>query len=517
MFLPLEESKSAAWAHVLASRRHLVKITALLIATIFALSLWMFSSDLSYTYQRITAPKFKPETSSSSNATTSTYTYDAETPQFTGPTSQVADFWSRLSNELYKAQPKGDEIVSPRSLDPEQFSPHGSKAQIDIDVLKLPDEQFESLKQTHHDYVQSLRYLAPDLPFVRDTRGVVITASGANFGIAATAVLMLRHVGSKLPIELFLDSASEYEHKLCNTSLSSLDVQCLNMDDFLHVPKSANYSTPHFKKFEFKAFALIFSSFQNILFLDSDAFPIRKPDYLFDVEPYKSHGLVTWPDFWLPTISPLFYEIAEAQMPNRTMKSRASESGIMLYDKARHADSLLLAAYYNFYGKYYYQLHSQGAWGSGDKETFTQGAVVLGNPFWQVKRNAVMLTPGEIHYGSGIWQADPELDWKSNQKKNGKREIPITTTMFAHLNRVKFDTRRLNSLLDELTSETKEGEKEEWSRIWGPDYNSVVKKAGYDLEKVIWEEAIKATCEHSLLDECERIRNYYDTVFGQDA
>ncbi|RSL74838.1 hypothetical protein CEP52_017896, partial [Fusarium oligoseptatum] len=113
--------------------------------------------------------------------------------------------------------------------------------------------------------------------------------------------------------------------------------------------------------------------------------------------------------------------------------------------------------------------------------------------------------------------ADPELDWKSNQKKTGKREIPITTTMFAHLNRVKFDTRKLNSLLDELTSETKEGGKKEWSRIWGPDYKSVVKKAGYDLEKVIWEEAIKVTCEHSLLDECERIRNYYDTVFGQDA
>lgn len=88
--------------------------------------------------------------------------------------------------------------------------------------------------------------------------------------------------------------------------------------------------------------------------------------------------------------------------------------------------------------------------------------------------------------------------------------------MFAYLNRVKFDTRRLNSLLDELISETKEEEKE-WSRIWGLDYSSVVKKAGYDLEKVIWEEAIKATCEYSLLDECERIWNYYDTVFGQDA
>lgn len=514
MFVPREDSKSVVWAYMMVSRRHLLKITTLLIATIFILSLSMFSSDLAYTYQIMAAARFNSgETASSRH--TSASAYDAKPPHYTGPTPEVVAFWNRLANELSKAEPKGERVAATR-LDLDQFSPHGSKAQIDIDVLRLPPKQLESLRNTHHDFVQRLRHLAPDLPFVPNTRGVVMTASGAKLGIASTALLMLRRAGSKLPVQLFLNSASEYERNLCKSSLGPLNVQCLNMDDFLQVPKSASYSKPNFNRFEFKAFALIFSSFQNILFLDADCFPIRNPDHILDVEPFKSHGMVTWPDFWLPTISPLFYDIAEVQMPNRTMSSRASESGMMLFDKKRHADTLLLAGYYNFYGKYYYQLHSQGAWGAGDKETFTQGAVVLGNPFYQVKTSAVVFTVGKIHYGSGIWQADPEMDWKSYTGKAEKRESPpVMPTLFAHLNGVKFDTRQLSKWMDELVSKKEDGKKEESSRIMGSDYQRIVKMAGYDLEKAIWEEAIKANCDHALLQECERFQKYYEAVFGK--
>ncbi|KAH7161825.1 mannosyltransferase putative-domain-containing protein [Dactylonectria macrodidyma] len=335
---------------------------------------------------------------------------------------------------------------------------------------------------------------------------------------------MLRHIGSKLPVELFLDSTNERDRRLCDQSLGELQVTCLNIDDYLHLPESLNLKTPKLERYQFKPFSLLFSSFQDVLFLDADAFPIRRPDYIFDVEPYKSRGLVTWPDFWLPTISPLFYDIAGAPRPNVTMKSRASESGVMLYDKSKHADSLLLAVYYNFYGpKYYYQLHSQGAWGSGDKETFLQSALVLGNPAWQVKTPSQMLTSEGINYGSGIWQADPELDMirylesekaetedsKDGDEKRDADEVK-TSTMFVHLNRVKIDARRLNLLMGDLFTKEEDGE---LSRLWGPDSDSVVEVAGYDLEKVIWEEIIKATCERSLLEDCDRIREYYSRVF----
>ncbi|KAK2122972.1 mannosyltransferase putative-domain-containing protein [Fusarium oxysporum II5] len=298
------------------------------------------------------------------------------------------------------------------------------------------------------------------------------------------------------------------------------------MDDFLKLPDTTSIKQPTIEKYQYKPLSIIFSSFQDILFLDSDAFPIRNPDHLLTVEPYKSRGLVTWPDFWLPTISPLFYKIAGAKMPNVTIDSRSSESGVMLYNKARHADSLLLAAYYNFYGpRFYYQLHSQGAWGSGDKETFMQSALVLGNPYWQVTKPAKLITDEKINWGSGIWQADPEQDWKLQTQKGRNQttvstrkqklritedEVNITSTMFAHLNRVKFDTRHPSQVLEDLVPERPDGT---LSRLWGDDVDKIKDVAGYDLEKAIWEEAIKANCDRELMEECDRIRKYYEATF----
>ncbi|KAM5366202.1 hypothetical protein ACJZ2D_010630 [Fusarium nematophilum] len=538
-------SQSSRWAHLLVSRQPPIKILGLFVAFICVLSLYVFSSDLSFPYQSIATTTLAPEephatspsitsegtttaitTTKTAKTKTTSASLDAAKPQVTGADSDIVDFWGQLANELFKAEPTGDQISAPSSLPRDKFDPHGATPQTDTDVMDLPKDEFESLKQNHQDYVENIRHLATQLPFTPSTRGVVMTSRGSNLGIAVTAILMLRHIGSELPVQLFLDPANDHEHELCKSSLAALQVECLNMDDLLQLPQPWNWTTPTLEKFQFKVFSIILSKFQDVLFLDADAFPIRKPDHLFDVEPYKSHGLVTWPDFWLPTISPLFYEIAGAEKPNVTIESRCSESGIMLYNKARHADSLLLAAYYNFYGpKFYYALQSQGAWGSGDKETFMQSALVLGNPFWQVKKPPEMITTERINYGSGIWQADPEQDWKRQQKQSDSDDtaspkrrnerareegVNITSTMFAHLNRVKIDTRRLSQLVEDLVSEKKGGE---LSRIWGPDVESVTEAAGYDLEKVIWEEIIKANCDRSLLEECERIRDYYDTVF----
>jgi alpha 1,2-mannosyltransferase len=512
---------TSAWPPFSLSHRRLFRLLGFILTAIFLLTVWQFPSDLSNTYRQVSIDTSDPVTvhEGSENSTSVPSKSPTSTAQLSGPSLETTTFWRDLSDALYRTEPKGNTIKAPESLSKDDFNPHGAGPKLDLDVLKVPEEQIVSLKQTHKDYVQKIQGLAPRLPFEPDTRGVVITSKGDLFGIAVTAILMLRRVGSKLPIQLFLDPTDDQQQKMCTESLGPLQVQCLNINDFLQLPNNSDWRTPQLERFQFKVFSIIFSTFQDVLFLDADAFPIRDPDHLFDVEPYKSHGLVTWPDFWVPTISPLFYDIAGAKMPNVTISSRASESGIMLYNKAKHADSLLLAAYYNFHGKYYYQLQSQGAWGSGDKETFMQSALVLGKPHWQVKTYAEFVTADEIHDGSAIWQADPEQDWKTHHKspeaKNEERsqgeEFPTTNTMFAHLNRVKIDTRHLGKLVtDDLLK--KDGKP---CRIWGPDVDPIIKVAGYDLEKVIWDEVVNATCGHSLLEECEKVRNYHDEVFGK--
>lgn len=52
------------------------------------------------------------------------------------------------------------------------------------------------------------------------------------------------------------------------------------------------------KNFHLKAAAMIASSFSEVLYLDSDNFPLRDPEYLFDAPPYREGGSVLfWPDY----------------------------------------------------------------------------------------------------------------------------------------------------------------------------------------------------------------------------
>lgn len=64
------------------------------------------------------------------------------------------------------------------------------------------------------------------------------------------------------------------------------------------------------KNFQIKADAIVQSSFEEVLYLDSDNIPLRDPAYLFDSALYKGPGqpqIVFWPDlnkdhrkrFWL--------------------------------------------------------------------------------------------------------------------------------------------------------------------------------------------------------------------------
>jgi alpha 1,2-mannosyltransferase len=517
-------SKGATLINFVTTRQRYVKIIIIFISFICLLTLWEFWSDLSFAYKRVTssslAEQSAAELNPSSNATL------ANSPQYE-PTSQTSEFWEQLLEEFYAAEPHGHKIAPPRKLSRDKFDPHADNPQLHTDWLEVAEEEIESLKENHETFVQSLRHLAPKLPFKRNTKGIVITSQGSKFGVAATVVVMLRNVGSRLPVQLFLDSASEEEYQKCRDTLAGMQVECLNMDEFLQLPPNSTVmKKPHIEAYQYKPLSIIFSSFQDVLFLDADAFPIRNPDHLLATEPYKTHGLVTWPDFWLPTISPLFYKIAGATMPNVTIESRSSESGVMLYNKARHSDSLLLAAYYNFYGrKFYYQLHSQGAWGSGDKETFMQSALVLGNPYWQVTTPPKEITDGSINWGSGIWQADPEQDWKLQRQRSqnmttisarrqkprqGDKEVNITSAMFAHLNRVKFDITHPMKILEDLAPESPDGRLQ---RLWGNDVEKITDVAGYDLERVIWEETIKMNCDRMLMDECKRIRKYYEATF----
>ena len=54
----------------------------------------------------------------------------------------------------------------------------------------------------------------------------------------------------------------------------------------------------------YKIFALVFSSFEEVLLLDSDVVTVKRPDFLFEERDYLAHGSIFWVDFWNSSSAP---------------------------------------------------------------------------------------------------------------------------------------------------------------------------------------------------------------------
>lgn len=83
-----------------------------------------------------------------------------------------------------------------------------------------------------------------------------------------------------------------------------------------------------------KAFAIIHSSFAEILCLDSDNIPLRDPSSLFEIASYQQRGNVFWSDPNINGLDPTFYEMFDLQPPWAEDASfLAAESGQILLNR----------------------------------------------------------------------------------------------------------------------------------------------------------------------------------------
>jgi len=402
-----------------------------------------------------------------------------------------------------------------------------------LNVTTISENDFRAMKDSHECMKVGAKVLAPRLPYVPNSRGIVMTAGGWYFGVAITSVRMLRRTGSTLPVEVFLDTWADYDIKTCEEILPSLNAKCLVLSDIFGT--TSNFGSLF--SYQYKVFALLFSSFEQVLFLDADAFPAHNPDTVLDLEPYTSTGLVTYPDFWVSTTSSLFYAIAAVPIPPLSLR-RSSESGVMLYSKRIHSQALLLAAYYNYYGpNFYYPLLSQGALGEGDKETFLHAALALGEPFYDV-RTPVTVMGSFINgtwYSAGMKQGDPVEDlalqktrrksvaekakvegggWISKEKhgeeeKGEEEKEEFAKALFIHNNIVKLDVKHLFDHPERWRNETGHP-----IRLWG-DMDNLVHEFGYDMEHVLWEELVVAACQLEP-EQCKKALSHVGALFPEE-
>lgn len=288
-----------------------------------------------------------------------------------------------------------------------------------------------------------------------NTNGIVFVGGGRFSWLTYLSLLSLRATGSEVPVEVMMPTYNDYENELefCSVILPKLNAACVVVPNSLGSAVMLSW-TKKFKSYQFKSLALMTSSFQNILLLDSDNILIQNPDSIFESDLFKEYGMIMWPDYLRRTTSPVFYDVAGVKINERKRvrssrfslnvdKSEANlddnemhavpyhdlegavpdlstESGQLFINKATHGKTLLLSLYYNIYGPdQFYKLLSLGAPGEGDKDTFATAATVLNQKFYQIKSH--IKTIGYFEDGNfqgvAMGQKNPVKDYELFKNK----------------------------------------------------------------------------------------------------
>ncbi|RDW87751.1 putative alpha mannosyltransferase protein [Coleophoma crateriformis] len=409
--------------------------------------------------------------------------------------NSTAEFWEYLAPLLAAAGPRCEK---PTLADKAQARIREGPHPVDLrNLIEMDKDDVEHMRRSHAWYVQQISQQTPPLFYREGTRGIVTSAGASYFPPLLVSLQFLRRTGSQLPVEVFLTSEDEYEPLMCEAILPSLNARCivlsLKLDEYILPFK--------FTKYQLKIFAMLFSSFEELLFLDADNFPVENPDEIFVEEPYISQHMVLWPDYWNPTVSPYLNTVIGLDKDVLTNRPTI-EAGQILVSKPHHAKTLLLAAYYNAYGDFYYHLMTQGGPGEGDKETFATAALALGIPFYDIKQMARPL--GDRSDGGAVVQTHPLSDFNRTQDGDPR-------PLFIHASWPP----KLNALHNYQNR-----------RQWGSEENSRALFNGQDMEEIAWGYMVDMACndkvqflewgnkfEHGI---CDRTKKSYSDMFKKE-
>jgi len=294
------------------------------------------------------------QTSQSSHGVSPTAT---ATPLVSPSTRKVV--WEDLKAALRECKPENPHVTFESRVDATNID---DKTDPPIpDYVQMSEKDIAQMKAAHTKFVKMIKSNAVSLDYQTGAKGVVTTAADDKLGSVVVALRMLRRTGCELPVEVYVEADDVVFSPMCATVLADLNATCIAMNSILGTDR-ADFEDNRYLN---KVLALLFSSFDDNLFIDADNLPIVDPTPFLTSEPYSSNGIVAWPDFWYSTISAKHNIVTSTKLP--PIKETV-ESGQLLLSKSRHAHTLLLAFYYNFYGpNYYYPLETQGAAGAGDK------------------------------------------------------------------------------------------------------------------------------------------------------
>jgi hypothetical protein len=273
-------------------------------------------------------------------------------------------------------------------------------------------------------YIAAKRFMASMSHYLAGRfrgRGVVICAGGRRyFPCAWVCINMLRHVGLRLPIEMWALNSGEIDSKM-RELLKPLEVRCI---DASRVRK--RHPARILDGWELKPYAIIHSRFREVLFMDADNVAIKDPAVLFESPEYRKHGAVFWPAYRpFPPDNPI-WKICHVKY----REEPDFETGQILIDKSRCWKALQLTMHLNENSDFYYE------YTQGDKETFHMAWRMLGQDYVMIPTAVEKIESTACQHdfqGDRMFQHRYQAKWKLDEANPVENRFLLEDICFRYL------------------------------------------------------------------------------------
>jgi FkbM family methyltransferase len=228
----------------------------------------------------------------------------------------------------------------------------------------------------------------PSFPRPLEGRGIIVIGGGKYFPSAYVTIRVLRHVGTRLPIQLWhlAGELTDPQRRL----MSDLGVECIDADAHRETHPFRFIDGHWWKGWQLKPYALLHCPFTEVLLLDADCYPVRDPEAIFDWSDYRESGAVFWPDIESSMVLLTAESVAVFGVP--PFADRPTESGQLLVNRERCWRELNLAAHLNAQADFTYQ------WLWGDKDTYPIAWKILGTRYSRMWPSSRGTPHGIMHF-----------------------------------------------------------------------------------------------------------------------
>ena len=235
----------------------------------------------------------------------------------------VSQSWLHLQ-KVFDAHPP-----QPASIPYKKWDANNGQANWDLikSWIQISEQDANATREVHERLLKNL----PEYPLKRYSgRGIITLAGGKWSEYAVTGLGVLRETGSTLPVEVWMKDKNDVMEGWCK-GLEKEGMACRLLSDYMDVSEVKH-------GYQFKVFTMLFSSFEEFLFLDADNIAVTNPDIMFDSEAFSKNGAVLWPDYWMNPESPWTpYITGASDKAAQTWNEEMTvESGQILWSKHRH-------------------------------------------------------------------------------------------------------------------------------------------------------------------------------------